>query len=165
MSTRSFLLFSSVLISGLAACTQPEAQIDGSVAGIQFNDTEHVFFGGEYLVVGASDIECMDLAFIEEVYDISEPPTDGSVQLLQLAWIAGDMTTGSVPVGISASVEATVLQVTDGTFEVNTRAEAGTVNVESFDDAWALGSFDGLTFEDGSLSGSFTAEYCRNLDG
>ena len=43
-------------------------------------------------------------------------------------------------------------------------ATAGTLVVDSVEaDETATGSFEDLAFEDGTLSGSFTAEHCVNL--
>ena len=44
------------------------------------------------------------------------------------------------------------------------RATAGAIAVDTLvDEQSVTGSFEGVTFADGSITGEFSAEWCRNL--
>ncbi|MFZ5482210.1 MAG: hypothetical protein ACOZNI_35945 [Myxococcota bacterium] len=157
---RPTLLFAALI--ALPACGGASAEVTGSAIGITWGESRWVYYGGPFLAISNAEVDCEGVAWVERNYEAGQAPTDDDVQILQFAF-AEDMRDGTFSIGLDASVAATVLEVKDGalTFE---RAEGGVLTVEAIEeDTSADGTFDGVLFESGTLSGSFTAEWCRNL--
>ena len=149
---------------GLGGCGGGEATVSGTVLGIAFGDTKYVYTGGPFITISNIEIDCEQMAFVQRSYEEGQQETTDEMQLLQFAYAADLVTEGNNAIDISASVSAIVVKSNESNFEF-TRAESGSINVESFtQNEEASGTFDSVTFQDGgSLSGSFSAEWCRNL--
>ncbi len=159
------MVFAS-LISLLAGCGAPPAAVSGTAGGITFEASTSAFFGGPYVVIANGEVDCVDLAWIRRSYEDGVAPTDSSVQLLQFAFNGDSSPTvaeGRVAVGVAANVSATLVKVAGDT-PTFSRAEGGFLDIDTVEaESEAVGSFEGLAFEDGTLSGTFTATWCRNL--
>jgi hypothetical protein len=149
----------------LAGCGGSHAEVDGSAGGVDFSTTEQVYFGGPFIVISKLDVTCDKLDFVRRNYEIGQAPTDDDTQLLQFGFTndSGTVTAGTVAVDIDAAASASVVNVSGGTF-VETIASGGILTVdEVVDEDHVSGSFDGLVFSDGTLTGTFDGEWCRNL--
>lgn len=138
------------------------AEIEGTALGIEFSDTRYVFFGGPFVAVSNIEVDCEQLAFVRSTYEVGQSATEEDMQLLQMSWAAGEVDEGLKSIGITASVSATVVKVSGGAFDF-AYAESGVVDIESVTEDKVIGTFEGITFEDGSLTGEFDARWCRNL--
>lgn len=160
---RNSLLALAVL--PLAACgAAGSAEISGSAGGITWGDTEYAYFGSSYLVFSNLETDCQSISFVDNNYDDGAPPTTQDTQLLQFAFEASEVNEGVFPVAATdAEVHATIVFIKDGAM-VTPDANAGNLTIDAVSaESSVEGSFDSITFEDGSLSGSFTAEWCVNL--
>lgn len=156
-------LFAALL--ALSACGGPSAEVTGSAIGVSWGETSHVFYGGPFLVISNSEIDCEGVSWVKRNYEEGQAPTDDDVQILQFAFATDDLKVGSYSVAIDASVSSTVLEVKEGTFTFE-RAGTGFLYVDDVaDEATAEGSFEGVVFDSGTLDGTYTAEWCRNLKG
>jgi hypothetical protein len=154
--------------SDSAADTGPvgsSADVSGSAGGIRFGATAYAFFGGPFVVISMRDVACDELGWIAREYHAGTAPTSRDTELLQLAYMATDtVTTGRSPVSPVQTVSATVVRVEAGRFSGIT-ADGGLLEIEEVVDAnHASGTFEGLAFPDGVLSGSFHATWCSGLD-
>lgn len=155
--------FSALLAAPALACAAPSAEVSGTVGGITFGESSNVFFGASYVVIAHSDTDCEGVSFVERNYDAGVAPTDADVQLLQFAFKGDTVEQGLVQVSLEGPVFSTVVDVTGGAFREH-NATAGTLTVDEIvDEERASGTFDTVTFEEGTVSGTFTAEWCRNL--
>jgi hypothetical protein len=154
-----------VFLALTGCASDPESTVTGTAGGITFGETATAYFGGPFLVVSAQPIDCMDLAFVVKSYEDGVAATDEDVAFLQFAFGQTDVATGRTAVDVGASVSATVVNIV-GDASRYTRAESGLLVVDAVDpseDGLATGSFEDVTFEDGTLAGTFTATWCRNL--
>ncbi len=153
-------------LAGLTACGGgSEASVSGTAGGVTLGDATSVYFGGPYVVIAAGEVDCIDLAWVRKNYEEGITPTASDVEALQFAFSTTDVEVGRVTVGITASASSTMVKVADGAATF-TRAEGGVLDIASVDptdDGIAEGSFEGLAFADGTLDGTFTATWCRNL--
>ncbi len=157
---RSLLL----LLFPLAACGGAEATVEGTAGDIAWGSSTSVYFGARYVLISATEIDCRDVSWVSSNYDESVKPTDLNVSTLQFTFASGDsVEEGKFPVAQGGQAQATIVNVSGDVFhEYN--ATAGTLVVDSVEaDETATGSFEDLAFQDGMLSGSFTAEHCVNL--
>lgn len=157
--------FAAVLV--LVGCKGPNAEITGTTLGIAWGDTKSVYFGEPFIVLSNLDADCMDVSWVERNYDEGESPIDGDAQILQFVYEDatpddGVFVAGRQTVDIDTAARATVLSIADGTMQLD-RATSGVLNLDVVDEDYVEGSFEAVTFDDGSVTGSFTAEWCRNL--
>ncbi len=139
------------------------AEVSGSALGISFGEAKYVYFGGPFVVVTPDPMECLDISWVRLSYQDGTAPTEDDVRLLQFGFTGGDVTTGQKQIGLGASVTSTVVEVSGGTM-AQTRANQGVLNVDELEEeVWASGSFEGVAFDDGTLDGTFEAEWCTNL--
>lgn len=147
----------------LVGCGGPLAEVQGSAGGVTFGETKYVFFGGPFVVISMDEIECTQLAFARQNYLPDEAPTEDDVRILQFSWASGSISTGPQTIAPDASVAANVVVVTEDDY-TDTEASEGLIDIESAEEEGeAIGTFEEVIFEDGTLSGSFTAEWCINL--
>ncbi len=158
-----------VLLLVLVGCGGASSEISGSAGGVDFEDTRFVYFGGPYVVISTIEVECLDLAWVARNYEEGVAPTDLDTALVQFAFADNpdadlDMLEGRHAVAPDAGVTSTVVSVVNGAATFTT-ATAGLFTVDTLDEEdLAEGVLEAVTFEDGgSVSGSYTAEWCRNL--
>lgn len=165
MRLNALLAAASCLLLG---CGGPHAEVEGTTLGVEFGETGSVFFGGPFVVISNLDTDCMGVAWVERNYQEGQAPVDGDAQVLQFAWSAeGDgIVEGTSTIDVGASVSAAAVIVTDGVISFD-HASGGVMTIDTYEaEKEATGSFEGVTFDDGGiLSGTFTAEWCRNLTG
>lgn len=153
-----------LLLPTLVGCGGASAQVEGTAGGIAWGDSTWVYAGARYIVISAIEVECRDVDWVESNYDEGVAPTTIDVSLLQFAFPSSEsIATGRSAVSPGSQAEATIVNLTGDVFH-EYPASAGTLDVDSVEeDSSVTGSFDSVTFEDGTLSGSFTAEWCVNL--
>ena len=158
-------LILSCLLAVFAGCEGAGAELEGTAGGIQWGSSDWVYVGARYVIISQIEVECRDIDWIERNYDEGVAPTDNDASLLQLAFSSSEeVQAGRFPVAQGGQVEGTIVNVTGDVFN-ETAATGGTLDVDSVEqDGVATGTFEALTFDDGgTLSGSFTAEWCVNL--
>jgi hypothetical protein len=151
-------------VLSLTACGGASASVEGSAGGIAWGESQTVYVGARYVVISATELDCRDVDWIDRNYDEGVKPTDLNVSTLQFTFASGDrVEEGKFPIAQGAAVQATIVNVSGDVFhEYN--ATGGALIVDSAEDEGsATGSFEAVAFEDGTLSGSFTAEFCVNL--
>jgi hypothetical protein len=140
------------------------ADITGSVEGIKVNGNAY-FFGGPFLVFTDHESECMDMAWVRRGSSFAsgaEPPTDYNQNALLFTYSEDKVVAENISVAGESLVTAHLVSVQGGTMAVYDAVE-GFIDVTEFSkNDHAIGEFD-LTFENGSLSGSFEVESCNNL--
>lgn len=148
----------------LSGCEKgASAEVTGTAGGVTFGETKYVYFGGPFFVISATDVECVDLSWVRPAYQEGSSPTDQDIKLLQFAYASGAVSTGEKSVGPGASVTAKVVTVAGGALSQSS-ASSGSISVsEVVDEETATGEFSGIAFDDGTLDGSFEAEWCITL--
>lgn len=154
-----------LLLPLLVACGGSRAEVTGSAFGINFESVQRVFFGGPYIVITPTeDVDCETVAFVRQTYEEGLAPTSDNIEMLQFTYVAGDVVEGNKSIAQTDAEVTSLLLATDGTQMEFDRATAGAITIDTLrEDASAVGSFESVAFSDGSLSGEFTAEWCRNL--
>lgn len=154
-----FGFFAAVLVG----CGGSSADVEGSAGGVDFGRTNQVYFGGPFIVISMLDVDCENLDYVRRNYEIGMAPTETDTQLIQFAFDEDTISEGDFPVDIDAAVSSSVVKISGGAF-TETVASGGLLTVESFEDEQDVsGTFDGITFEDGTVTGEFSATWCRNL--
>ena len=155
-----------IIISGLAAlsgCSSYTAAVSGSASGLSIGTTSYVFFGGPFVVITPDEVDCMDLAWVRPSYQEGSLPTDQDMDILQFSYTSGQLSTGQKSIGLGASVTSTIVHISGESLE-QARATGGVINVDSIEEeTTAIGSFEGVTYDDGTLDGTFEAQWCINL--
>ncbi|MFH1469344.1 MAG: hypothetical protein ABIO70_33475 [Pseudomonadota bacterium] len=143
-------------------CAGSTATVDGTVAGQSFGDINTVMYGGPFVIIADVDLECIDVAWITRHYEQGEAVTDFDFQLLQFAFSDPNVTEGVFNLAGEASVTGKFIYQKSGAL-AEFRGREGTLQVEALEqDKAAIGLFD-LGFDEGSFTGDFDAEWCRNL--
>lgn len=143
------------------------AELSGSIDGIAFDDVKTVFYGNAHIVLFDRDIDCLDVAFIDDNYVDGEDPTEGDQDFIAMQFIfeAGEPLIGTFSVSPDAPVKGLALINTpnqnDGAFTF-LRSRGGFMTVTDVSNDTVTGSFESQFSQD-TLSGDFEAEYCRNL--
>ncbi len=153
-----------LLLVGLFACGGASAEIEGTAGGVAWSDSSWVYVGARYIVISDIELDCRDADWVESNYDEGVAPTDIDVTVLQFAFPSSEsVSTGRSAISQGGQAEATIVNLAGDVFH-EYPATSGTLDVDSVEeDESATGSFESVTFEDGTLSGSFTAEWCVNL--
>ncbi len=159
-----FGLVALSLVGGVVSgCGGANADVEGTVGAIQFGETRYVYFGGPFLVISMTEIDCEGLDFVRRNYEVGQAPTEDEIQALQFSYVADAIPEGFAPVAPDATVSASVFSVSGATF-YESIASAGSITIDSVsEESTASGVFEGLAFDDGTLNGGFDAEWCRNL--
>lgn len=159
------LAAAAALTAGLAGCGGPSAEVTGTVLGIDFAAVQHVYFGGPYLVLTTTeDVDCESMSFVRQTYEEGVAPTTEPIELVQFTYVSGAIAAGDKSIALTDAEVTSLVLATDGEQMDFDRATAGVLSIDELnDEKSAIGTFDGVTFADGSVSGSFTAEWCRNL--
>lgn len=149
----------------LAGCGASSADVTGTALGIDFSNVKAVYFGGPYVVLTTTDdIDCEAIAFVRTTYEEGVAPTTDAVEFVQFTYVSTDVVEGTKSIAQTDAEVTSLVLATDGTQMDFDRATAGAITIDSInDETSASGSFDSVTFADGSVSGDFTAEWCRNL--
>lgn len=135
----------------------------GSAGGVSFGDTAYVYWGARYVIISAIEVECTGLPWVEQNYDAESSPTDVDTSILQFTFAGELIETGKFTIAQGAQVQATVVNIEGGLFK-ETNAVSGTFDLDSVEEeGLATGAFEAVAFDDGTLDGSFTAIWCRNL--
>lgn len=157
-------IFVVVVVAALPGCEAASASVTGTANGIAFGESTSVYWGARYVVVSAVELECDELAWVEQNYDATAgAPSEFDTSLLQFTFAGELIETGTFSIAQGAQVQATIVNIDGGAY-AESNATAGTFDLESVaDEGFAEGTFEGVTFEDGVLDGSFTAAWCRTL--
>lgn len=149
---------------GLIGCGGASATVEGTAGGISWGESTWAYAGARYIVISAVELECRDVSWVETSYDEGVAPADFDLSVLQFAFPSAEsIAEGRSAVSQGGQAEATIVNVSGNVFH-EYEATGGTLDVDSVEqDSSAAGSFESVTFEDGTLSGSFTAEWCVNL--
>jgi hypothetical protein len=143
-------------------CAGSTATVEGTVAGQSFGDINTVMFGGPFIIIVDADLDCIDVAWVTRHYEQGEAVTDFDFQMLQFAYSDPNVSEGIFNMTGEASVTGKFVFQKDGAL-AEFRGREGTLQVDNIEaDDNAVGLFD-LGFDEGSFSGEFTAEWCRNL--
>ena len=148
----------------LVGCGGGRASVEGTAGGISFGDTTSVYVGSRYVVISAIPVECRDIDWVDRNYDEGVSPTELDTSVLQFTFASSEsVETGKFPIAQGGQVQSTIVNITGNTFHEYNATE-GTLTVDSVEEeGTAEGSFDAVSFEDGTVSGTFTAEWCVNL--
>lgn len=140
------------------------AEISGTVEGIKVNPNAY-FFGGPFLVFTDYEAECLDMAWVKRGSSFAsgaEPPTDYNQNALLFTYSEDKIVAENISVAGESLVTAHVISVQGGNLAVYEAADGFIDVTELTKQDHAIGEFD-LTFENGSLKGSFEVESCNNL--
>jgi len=153
------------LLSLLTGCAGSSAEVTGTALGINFADVQHVYFGGPYIVLTTTeDIDCEGVAFVRQSYEEGVAPTTDDIEFVQFTYVNGAVAEGNKSIAQTDAEVTSLVLATDGEQMDYDRATAGAIAVDTLVDGKSVtGSFEGVTFADGSISGDFSAEWCRNL--
>jgi hypothetical protein len=146
------------------ACKETTVSVKGSVDGQKLSATS-AYWGGPFLVITDTALDCIDMPWVRESYDddeSNEVSTDEQFTALQFTYESSEIEEGKLSIrSRDAPAYAWFLDIDDGT-ATSTQATVGTIELNKEDD-WVDGSFE-LTFGDaGSLEGEFVVENCTNL--
>jgi len=121
------------------------------------------FWGGRYIMFADAELDCIDLAWVHHSYSDAAPPTDLKLNILQFTFSRGDdVFEGNFSVEGQTEVNGRFMLTGPNGYE-EYRARSGFLNIsEVAGHGDATGTFD-IGFEEGSLNGEFTAEWCVNL--
>ncbi|MBN1337112.1 MAG: hypothetical protein JXB39_14225 [Deltaproteobacteria bacterium] len=146
----------------LSACGGAGANLEGSVGGIDFEDVNVVFFGGPFIFFSNVTWSCLDVYWVSRTYNEGSEVADGrDFSAIQFAYSDPEVAEGLWNVAGEAAVSSAFLSQQGGALRV-WEGRGGSLDVVSVDDDFVDGSFN-ITFEAGAVSGTFTAEWCRNL--
>jgi hypothetical protein len=155
----------SIILStiSLSACGGGALLIEGSVAGEGLEESLTAFWGGRYIIFADAALDCIDLAWVHHSYSDAAPPTELSLNILQLTFSRGDdVFEGNFSVEGQAEVNGRFMITGPDGYE-EYRARSGFLNIsEAGGQGDVSGTFD-LEFEEGNLNGEFSVEWCVNL--
>ncbi len=140
-----------------------ETTIDGDVAGFDIGSVGTMFWGGKYLFFADEELDCVDLAWVHHTYSSGVDPVGEDVTGLQFTFLDDpEAYTGFFSIGADAPISAKLLAVEGGAF-TEFRGRSGTLTIDELEASdLASGTFE-VDFDDGTLSGTWEADYCVNL--
>ena len=135
--------------------------VDGTVSGTSLS-VKTAYWGGPFIVFTDRKLDCRDLAWVARGYTPNESPVGFDMVTMQVTFNNSDVAVGPYNVTGDAPVTVSWLTTESGAFNQE-KARTGYVNVDDITGKeHAVGDFD-LTFDDGSVEGSFDLAYCSNL--
>ena len=140
------------------------AEVKGSVEGLKINANAY-FFGGPSIVFTDHESECLDMSWVKRGSSFesgAEAPTDYNQNALLFTYADDSVVAENISVAGESLVTAHVISVQGGSLAVYEAVDGYIDVTEISKKDHAIGEFD-LTFENGSLSGSFEVESCNNL--
>ncbi len=155
------------VISLLASCGPEPTIIDGSIDGHDFSAPLTAYFGGRYIFFSNVDLDCMGVHWVHHTYTPGQDPAEQDLLAIQFTFGMGsEVAAGYYNLDDRAQVDASALVIEGGAFQ-EFRVDEGELTIDELEDReLATGSFDLSRFYDtdeGSLSGTFSAEWCVNL--
>ncbi len=153
-----------IVLSLLAGCSKGGwAEVSGSISEVDFNEVKTVFHGGSYILLFDEEVDCLDVSWAEGSYQDGEAPTDVAFNALQFRTDNDSFTVGTFSVEGNGEVSAQGLLNATDEFRTE-RGRQGTVTIDEVaeNDSTIEGTFD-VEFTEGSVSGEFHTEFCRNL--
>ena len=144
-----------------------EADVSGSIEGVAFDSVASVFHGNNHIVFVDRAIDCLDMAWVDDVYVDGEDPTGGDQQFiaLQFSFQADTPLVGTFSVSPDAPVKGYGLmndpKANDGAFTFH-RVRGGTITITESDTNTVKGEFS-AEFSSDTTQGTFESESCRNL--
>lgn len=152
------------LLLTLIACKGPPVEVSGTLGGAPFDEAKTAFFAGPHILLFAGEVDCIDTSWVERAYQTTEPPTDLEMRALQFSAMEED----SYALGTYTFVPNSPVRsygLTNGADGfVADRGREGYVAITDADKGgqWLEGEFD-VTFTTDHVTGTFRAEYCRNM--
>ena len=124
----------AVSMAGPMGCASATANVTGTANGIAFGETAPVSWGARFVIISAVELECSELAWVEQNYDTTGgAPTEFDTSLLQFTFAGELIETGTFSIAQGAQVQATVVNIDAGAFH-ESNATAGTLDLESVED-------------------------------
>jgi len=156
-----------IAVALFAACGPEPTLIDGSVDSRDFSESLTAYFGGRYLFFSNVELDCMGVHWVHHTYTPGVDPAEDDLFGIQFTFGMGsEVAAGYYNLNDRAQVDASALIIEGGAFQ-EFRVDEGELTVDEVTDRdLAVGSFDLSRFYDtdeGSLSGTFSAEWCVNL--
>ena len=157
------LLITALLSLG---CKKNFANVSGTVNG-EGLDAQSFFWGGPFLVITDSEIDCMDMAWVNEEYE--DTASDNGVAsedkftALQFTYESKEVQKGKVSISMQASAARAWFLLIEDEVADATQATGGFIEVDFDKKDRAKGKFDLDFGDEGSLKGDFRIEECSNL--
>ena len=151
------------------ACGPAPSTIEGTVAGLPFENVGTAMWGGRYLVLVNQPIECIDMAWVHRNYSEGAELGDTDFVALQFTFGRGqEVSESPLPYSVQgvAEVSARAIDYSDGIFDAGDeyRGLDGLLFVDDVKDKkLAVGSFEIEFPDDEKLVGDFSADWCVNL--
>jgi hypothetical protein len=137
------------------------AEVTGTVAGHQIGEIKTAMHGGPFIVLLDSEVDCIDLAWVDTNYqDGASPAPDLSFAGVQFQFAEAPLE-GTFSVYGDSTVLTYGYDNNGESFSVEGGRD-GTLTIDEVSDDVIVGSFD-VTYVEGSATGTFETEYCRNL--
>ncbi len=151
----------------LVSCGPEPSVIEGSIDSNDFSDPLTAYFGGRYLFFSNVEFDCMGVDWVHHSYTPGVDPAEQDLLAIQFTFGMGsEVAAGYYNLNDRAQVDASALVIRGGAFQ-EFRVDEGEITIDELEDReLVIGNFDLSRFydtEEGSLSGTFSAEWCVNL--
>lgn len=134
---------------------------EGTVGGEPM-DVGAAFWGGPFIVLAASDYDCLDMAWVNRYYEEEDPPLDEDLTAVQFTFTDSDVVEGTYSIAGEAALTVRFLTIRDGIFNIE-KGRSGELQIDEMTKQdVANGSYD-VTFDSGSLKGSLSLPFCTNM--
>jgi len=136
---------------------------EGTVGGEPL-EVGAAFWGGPFVVLAASDFDCLDMAWVNRYYEEEDPPLDEDLTAVQFTFNESDVVEGNYNIAGEAALTVRFLTIRDGTFTIE-KGRSGALVIDEISKGDVVsGSYD-VTFDTGSLAGELSLPFCTNLKG
>lgn len=154
----------SVLVALAAVgCSGGKTTASGTVAGYSL-DVASAYWGGPFIVAVSREMECLDMAWVDDHYSQDEEPVGADVTGVEFTFLGGSVVEGIYDVAGEAVVTGTFLVEDGGTFTTY-KARSGQLVVDEITGGdRVIGSYS-LGFDEGSIEGDLDVPACVNLKG